>query len=87
ASAAVGPADPTIRAGLEEAAKAQAIPVLQLGSPASHDGAAFAAAGVPIGMVFVRNENGSHNPHEAMTIEDFLDGCAVMTQWIVDSAI
>ena len=27
-------------------------------------------------MIFVRNENGSHNPHEKMTIEDFLDGTA-----------
>ena len=41
----------------------QGIPVLRIGSPASHDAAAFAAAGVPMGMVFVRNENGSHNPY------------------------
>jgi len=35
--------------------------------------------------LLVRNENGSHNPHEAMTISDFLDGTTVMTQWIVDT--
>ncbi len=87
ASAAVGPVHPAIRNGLENAAKAQDIPVLLLGSPASHDAAAFAAAGVPVGMVFVRNENGSHNPREAMTIEDFLDGCAVLTQWITDAPV
>jgi len=85
AEAAVGAVDPTIMAELEGAAEAQGMPVLHLGSPASHDGAAFAAAGVPIGMLFVRNENGSHNPHEAMTISDFLDGTMVMTQWIVDT--
>jgi N-carbamoyl-L-amino-acid hydrolase len=34
-------------------------------------------------MVFVRNANGSHNPHEAMTIDDFLDGATVMTQSVV----
>ncbi len=82
AQAAVGPVDPTIKAGLEQAAATQGIRVLQIGSPASHDAAAFAAAGVPIGMIFVRNENGSHNPHEAMDIEDFLDGVVIMTQWI-----
>ncbi len=25
-------------------------------------------------MVFVRNQNGSHNPHEAMEMDDFLLG-------------
>ncbi|WP_428486801.1 hydantoinase/carbamoylase family amidase [Rhodopila sp.] len=87
AQAAVGPVDPAIRTGLASAAKAQEIPVLQIGSPASHDGAAFAAAGVPIGMIFVRNENGSHNPHEAMTIDDFLDGVTVMAHWIVENLV
>jgi N-carbamoyl-L-amino-acid hydrolase len=57
-----------------------------MGSPASHDAAAFAAAGVPVGMIFVRNENGSHNPHEAMEIDDFLDACAVLTSWVADQA-
>ena len=33
-------------------------------------------------MIFVRNENGSHNPREAMAIDDFLDGTAVMTAWL-----
>ncbi|MEO8714374.1 MAG: M20/M25/M40 family metallo-hydrolase, partial [Acetobacteraceae bacterium] len=74
-----------IRAGLTRAAAALNIPVLELGSPASHDAAAFAAAGVPMGMVFVRNENGSHNPREAMTIDDFLAGTAIMVQFLIDT--
>jgi N-carbamoyl-L-amino-acid hydrolase len=82
ARAAVGLVDPTIKAGLEVAASTQGIPVLHIGSPASHDAAAFAAAGVPMGMIFARNENGSHNPFEAMKIEDFLDGCSVLIQWV-----
>ncbi|HEY5300190.1 MAG TPA: Zn-dependent hydrolase [Acetobacteraceae bacterium] len=85
ASAAIGPVDPAIRAGLTRAAAALDIPTLNLGSPASHDAAAFAAAGVPIGMIFVRNENGSHNPREAMTIDDFLAGTAVMTRFLADT--
>ena len=79
ARAAVGPADPTIKAGLENSIASLAIPSLQLGSPASHDGAAFAACGVPIGMIFVKNANGSHNPFEAMEISDFLAGTSVLT--------
>jgi N-carbamoyl-L-amino-acid hydrolase len=82
ASAAIGAVDPAIRAGLARAAAALNVPALDLGSPASHDAAAFAAAGVPMGMLFVRNENGSHNPREAMAIDDFLAGTAVLTQFL-----
>jgi N-carbamoyl-L-amino-acid hydrolase len=53
-----------------------------LGSPASHDAAAFAAAGVPVGMIFVRNEHGSHNPREAMEIDDFLAACTILADWV-----
>jgi N-carbamoyl-L-amino-acid hydrolase len=84
ARAAVGPVDPAIKAALEAGAAALATPVLQLGSPASHDAAAFAAAGVPMGMIFIRNENGSHNPREAMTLEDFLAGTAILTHWLAE---
>ena len=45
-------------------------------SPKSGPLAAFAEAGVPMGMLFVRNQNGSHNPDEAMRIEDL---CAAAT--------
>jgi beta-ureidopropionase / N-carbamoyl-L-amino-acid hydrolase len=33
-------------------------------------------------MIFVRNENGSHNPAEHMEIDDCLGGTAVMTPWL-----
>jgi beta-ureidopropionase / N-carbamoyl-L-amino-acid hydrolase len=82
AGAAVGHVDPAIRAVLLSGAAELGVPALELGSPASHDAAAFAAAGVPMGMVFVRNANGSHNPREAMTIDDFLAGASVMTWWL-----
>jgi N-carbamoyl-L-amino-acid hydrolase len=86
ARAAVGPVDQGIKSALAHGAEALGIPVLDLGSPASHDAAAFAASGVPVGMVFVRNENGSHNPREAMTIDDFLAGAAVVTHWLAERA-
>jgi N-carbamoyl-L-amino-acid hydrolase len=48
-----------------------------LASGAGHDTAAFAEAGVPSAMVFVRSENGSHNPDEAMEATD-LDAVVAM---------
>ena len=47
------------------------IPHIQMASGAGHDAAMFASAGVPSAMIFVRNQNGSHNPDEAMRMEDF----------------
>jgi N-carbamoyl-L-amino-acid hydrolase len=41
-------------------------------SGAGHDAAVFANAGVPSAMLFIRNQHGSHNPREAMRLEDFL---------------
>ncbi len=83
ARAAVGPVDPAIKANLKQGAASLGLQTLDIGSPASHDGASFAECGVPMGMIFVRNENGSHNPHEAMETEDFLDGAAVLTHWLI----
>ena len=47
-------------------------------SGAGHDAAVFAQAGVPAGMVFVRNRNGSHNPNEAMEIADLMVGVRIL---------
>ena len=49
-----------------------------MASGAGHDAAIFANAGIPSGMIFVRNQNGSHNPYEAMELDDFMDGANVM---------
>jgi len=43
----------------------------EMASGAGHDCAVFANEGVPCAMVFIRNEDGSHNPDEKMTMEDF----------------
>jgi N-carbamoyl-L-amino-acid hydrolase len=44
---------------------------MRMPSGAGHDAAVFAQAGVPTGMLFVRNRNGSHNPQEHMALDDF----------------
>lgn len=54
------------------------IPYERLPSGAGHDAAVFANAGIPTAMIFVRNEHGSHNPHEAMDMEDFFMGAEAL---------
>jgi N-carbamoyl-L-amino-acid hydrolase len=84
AAAGVGEVSPSILKRLEAAAEALGIVTMPLGSPASHDAAAFAMAGVPMAMLFVRNENGSHNPDEAMEIDDFMQAVSILTAWLVE---
>lgn len=54
-----------------------------MASGAGHDAAVYANAGIPAAMLFVRNENGSHNPAEAMDLEDFVDGVEVLYNAVV----
>jgi beta-ureidopropionase / N-carbamoyl-L-amino-acid hydrolase len=44
---------------------------LEMPSGAGHDAAVFATMGIPSAMIFVRNDRGSHNPHETMELADF----------------
>ena len=83
AEAGVGTVSPKIRDGLAAAAAALGIATRPPASPAAHDAAAFAKTGVPMAMLFVRNANGSHNPDEAMAIDDLLDAVAILTAWLV----
>ena len=85
-SAEVAPSHPGLFSRLTDHAKALGIPATPLASPASHDTATFTIAGVPSAMLFVRNANGSHNPREAMEIDDFLDGVSVLTGWLAAEA-
>ena len=66
-----------------EAAAGQDMKLERMASGAGHDAAVFANAGVPSAMVFIRNENGSHNPHEAMDIDDFLAGVDLLTRALI----
>jgi N-carbamoyl-L-amino-acid hydrolase len=47
-------------------------------SGAGHDAAVFANNGIPSAMIFIRNQHGSHNPREAMEIDDFMYGADVL---------
>jgi beta-ureidopropionase / N-carbamoyl-L-amino-acid hydrolase len=80
--APVGVMDKAIQRQLLDGAKDLRIAHREIPSPASHDAAAFAAAGVPTAMIFVRNDKGSHNPDEHMEIADFMDGTALLAWWL-----
>jgi len=56
----------------------------EMASGAGHDAAVFAKLGIPTGMVFVRNAHGSHNPDEAMALEDFAIGTRCLMGLLTD---
>jgi len=37
-----------------------------------------------LGMIFVRNDKGSHNPYEAMDVKDFMAGLSILKKFIID---
>ena len=61
-----------------EAAKKDGLQDAIIPSGAGHDAAIFATEGIPTGMIFVRNYNGSHNPDEKMEIKDFMVGVTIL---------
>ncbi len=59
----------------------------EMASGAGHDAAVFARQGIPTAMVFVRNEHGSHNADEAMSLDDFAVGARTLMGLLVDFPI
>ena len=70
--------NPELMRRLEATAKTIGLPVRLIASGAGHDAAVIGAAGVPVAMIFVANQNGSHNPHEAMKLDDFMLGAELL---------
>ena len=75
--------DAALLAKLENAAQSLGIGIQKMASGAGHDAANFGAAGIPFAMLFIANQNGSHNPDEAMKTEDFLAAAAVLTKAVL----
>jgi beta-ureidopropionase / N-carbamoyl-L-amino-acid hydrolase len=73
---------------MDERLRAALLPLLEqpfeMPSGAGHDAAVFCKAGVPSAMVFVRNANGSHNPDEAMALDDFAVGTRALLALVRD---
>ncbi len=80
--AEVGRIDPAIMAGLVDGGQALGMAYRMIDSGASHDAAAFSQAGVATGMLFVRNDHGSHNPQESMSTDDLLEATRLLTWWL-----
>lgn len=75
--------DASVVSSLENAMARIGLEPTTMASGGGHDAAVFANAGVPTAMVFVRNQNGSHNPQEAMETEDFLVGASIIYEHLV----
>jgi beta-ureidopropionase / N-carbamoyl-L-amino-acid hydrolase len=71
---------------LKAVARDIGLPDEEIPSGAGHDAAVFAGEGIPSAMIFVRNEHGSHNPHEAMDLSDFAAGVAVLRRALQEGA-
>lgn len=78
--------DGDIRAELKAVAKRHRIPLMEMPSGAGHDAAAFNAAGVRTGMIFIRNPNGSHNADEAMDMPDFQMAADLLANFLLQQA-
>ena len=56
----------------------------EMASGAGHDAAVFSKAGIPTAMILIRNEHGSHNPDEAMSLEDFAVGAQALLKLLLE---
>lgn len=78
--------DEGLRGELDGAARALGLAPPHMPSGAGHDAANFSSQGVPAAMLFVRNANGSHNPDEAMELDDFFLGVRTLGSVLANRA-
>lgn len=76
--------DALILKKLKDAAAMNGFKDAILPSGAGHDAAVFSNQDIPVGMIFIRNYNGSHNPEEFMDINDFLIGIKILKDFIIN---
>lgn len=78
----ISPMAPDMQAGLRSAAERLGVPHKAMASGAGHDASAFADLGIPSAMLFIRNQNGSHNQDETVRMEDVQLGAAVLAEFL-----
>ena len=71
----------TIRKSMQSAARSKGIPYQDIPLGGGHDCAVFQGLGVPVRMIFIRNEHGSHNLNEHMEMVDFAQAADLLTGW------
>jgi beta-ureidopropionase / N-carbamoyl-L-amino-acid hydrolase len=74
--------DAGLRAVLAREAQVLGMAPLAMPSGAGHDAQDFERAGYPAAMIFVRNAHGSHNPSEAMDMNDFALGTQLLARFL-----
>jgi allantoate deiminase len=80
--ARTAPCDPALQQRFANAIAAEGVDVRRLPSGAGHDGMAIIDI-APIGMLFVRCKGGvSHNPAEAVNVDDVGTGARVLLRFI-----
>jgi N-carbamoyl-L-amino-acid hydrolase len=78
--------DEALIAQLRSGLRGMGLPDEPIPSGAGHDAAVFAQAGIPSAMIFIRNQHGSHNPREAMRMEDFRLGAELLYRSLREAA-
>lgn len=78
----ISPMAEQLQAGFCASAARLGVPYKRMASGAGHDASAFSDAGIPSAMLFVRNQNGSHNKDEAVRMDDVEAACAVLTEFL-----
>jgi len=77
--------DGTLVERLRTLSKQLGLPTETIPSGAGHDASIFANMGIPSAMIFIRNENGSHNPREAMDLDDFMKGTELLYHALLET--
>lgn len=63
-------------------ARASGISYRLMGSGGGHDATVFARNGVPTALIFVRTQNGGHNPDEGMDQKDLDQAISLMSEFL-----
>ena len=71
--------DPGMRETLHRGCESLGINRTDIISGGGHDAVEFSLNGIPSAMIFIRNENGSHNPDESIDIDDLRQGTKLLT--------
>lgn len=78
---------PSVVRALEDCADSLGIARLTMPCGAGHDAAVFANQGIPVGMIFIRNANGSHNPQESMEMADFAAAAEILSAYCLTDPV
>ena len=77
--------NPQMRDTLHHGSARLGIYCTDIASGGGHDAVEFSLNGVPSAMIFIRNENGNHNPHESIELDDLRLGTTLLTWTLINA--